>query len=181
MALPQESQSLFERHGVPVQFCGIGKVNATYWTTKLIHQGAQAILNLGTAGSHKFSTHTVVQCAEFVQRDMDLSPLGAPLGSTPLDTTPNRLAAQTIDLGYTWGLCGSGDRFENGAPRLPCDLVDMEGFAIAKVCHLERRPFYAYKYITDGSNSHSYNDWKFNLAKAAQALWSCYEKFVAHY
>ncbi len=32
------------------------------------------------------------------------------------------------------GICGTGDSFETGLPKVPCNLVDMEGYAIAKVC-----------------------------------------------
>ena len=32
------------------------------------------------------------------------------------------------------GICGTGDSFETGLPKVSCDLVDMEGYALAKVC-----------------------------------------------
>ena len=45
------------------------------------------------------------------------------------------------------------------------DVVDMEAFAIAKVCKMNHVNFLCYKYITDYLNKEGYNDWKSNISK----------------
>jgi len=178
MALPSESQGLFEKAGVKVYYSGIGKINATFKTTELILQSRpKKILNLGTAGSHKFKTHDMIECRGFVQKDMDLTPLNFPLGETPLDEIPGRIEIPTI-TNLPKGICGTGDVFEIGTPKLTCDLVDMESYAIAKVCKKLNTEFTSIKYITDGSDPHAKDDWLKNLKPAAEALLKFYQQFV---
>jgi adenosylhomocysteine nucleosidase len=175
IALPQESQGKFEKAQINVHYCGIGKVNAAHKAMELIlgHK-YDAILNLGTAGSHKFATHTLVECDSYVQRDMDLSPLGMKRGITPMDEIPGAITGSRISKLNNFGTCGTGDSFEIGPPKVNCDLVDMEAFAIAKVCKKMQIPFYAIKYITDGSDHSAHNDWIENLKPASTSLLQFY-------
>lgn len=178
MALPSESQGLFEKAGVPVYFCGIGKINAAYKTTELIlTYKPKRVLNLGTAGSHFFKTHEVIECSSYIQKDMDLSPLGFPKGQTPLDDIPGMIEFPTV-TSLTKGVLGTGDVFELGLPQLKCDLVDMEGYAIAKVCKRLKVDFTAIKYITDGSDPQAKEDWLKNLAPASKKLFSIYKELI---
>ncbi len=63
VALPMETQGLFEQKNIPVHYCGIGKVNAAFKTAEVIFKtGCKHILNLGTAGSHRFPTHATIEC-----------------------------------------------------------------------------------------------------------------------
>jgi adenosylhomocysteine nucleosidase len=175
IALPQESQGKFEKAKIPVHYCGIGKVNAAQKAMEMIlSHKYDIILNLGTAGSHKFSTHTLVECDSYVQRDMDLSPLGMKLGITPMDDIPGLITGARISKLDNFGICGTGDSFEIGPPKVECDLVDMEAFAIAKVCKKMQIPFHAVKYITDGSDHTAHNDWFENLRPASSALLNFY-------
>jgi len=48
------------------------------------------VLNFGTAGSHILKTGSFVACRQFVQRDMDVSGIGYPLGVTPSKRSPPR-------------------------------------------------------------------------------------------
>lgn len=179
MALPSESQKLFEQAGVEVFYSGIGKVNAAITATELIHRKKPKILiNLGTAGSQKFVTHTLVECSGFVQRDMDLSPLGFPHGETPMDRIPGLIKANRLVGGKPSGICGTGDSFEVGPSKVPCDLVDMEAYAIAKVCKKFDIEFVSFKYISDGSDHNAHNDWVANLTPASIKLFEIYSYLV---
>ena len=84
---------------------------------------------------------------------MDVSPLGFEVGVTPLD---DHLAAeihlQTHFTDLPKGICGTGDSFETGQPKVACDVVDMEGYALAKVCHKLGVRLISVKYITDGAD-----------------------------
>jgi adenosylhomocysteine nucleosidase len=175
MALPGESQGEFEKNKISLHYCGIGKINAAHKTMEMIltHK-YKAILNLGTAGSHKFSTHSVVECTSYVQRDMDLSPLGMKRGVTPMDEIPGAIEGLKVTALELSGICGTGDTFEVGPPKLECDLVDMEAYAMAKVCKKMNIPFYSIKYITDGSDHSAHNDWVANLKPASKALLEIY-------
>ena len=59
MALELEGQGVFERRGIPVLYCGVGKVNATYALTRRLadyrHAGHALphVVNFGTAGSRR--------------------------------------------------------------------------------------------------------------------------------
>ena len=179
MALPQESRGLFEKENIPVNYCGIGKINAAFKATQLIlEQKPKHVLNLGTAGSHKFSAHSLIECRAFVQRDMDVSPLGFPLGQTPVDDIPGIIETPLILKNLASGVCGTADVFEIGPPKLECDLVDMEAYAIAKVCKKLSVPFTAIKYITDGSDDQAHKDWSANLPPASQKLLEVYRQLV---
>ena len=50
------------------------------------------------------------------------------------------------------------------------DVVDMEAYAIAKVCKLENIEFKCFKYISDNADENADNDWNKNLAKGASAF-----------
>ena len=52
------------------------------------------------------------------------------------------------DKGYS---CGSGDSFVNKQIEMEVDLVDMEAYALAKVCKLEGIKFRCFKYIYNNS------------------------------
>jgi len=89
MALPNESQGLFEKENIEVFYTGIGKVNAALTAVEAIHKTqCKVIINLGTAGSSKFNTHDLVEVVSFIQRDMDITALGFKIGETPFDPIP---------------------------------------------------------------------------------------------
>jgi adenosylhomocysteine nucleosidase len=50
------------------------------------------------------------------------------------------------------------------------DVVDMEAYAIAKVCKLENIEFKCFKYISDNADQNASNDWNTNLILGAKAF-----------
>src|SRR6185369_14743013 len=81
-ALPEEAGEEFRDQ--EVLFTGVGKVNAAYSLTKKLHQHNYSIVvNLGSAGSNVFNKGDIVCCTHFVQRDMDVTPLGFAEFKTP--------------------------------------------------------------------------------------------------
>lgn len=180
VALPAETQGLFAAGAVPVHYCGIGKVNAAFKTTEVIlKSGCRRVINLGTAGSHRFPTHTLVECRGFIQKDIDLSPLGYPKCETPLDDLGGLvLENETFLPDLAQGICATGDRFETTPPQFACDLVDMEAYAMAKVCRRLGVGFTAIKYITDGSDATSHQNWAENLIPASRRLREVFERLV---
>jgi adenosylhomocysteine nucleosidase len=182
MALEVESQGLFAERAVPVLYTGIGKVNAAYRLTRALaqHRAQHGILprvvNFGTAGSPTLPAGSIVSCRRFVQRDMDVSGLGFPVGTTPFEAVPPTLEFPALFAELPEGVCGSGDRFETGKPVVTCDVIDMEAYALAKVCHLEGADFGSAKFVTDGADGNAGVDWQENLPRAARAFLDLYDR-----
>jgi adenosylhomocysteine nucleosidase len=180
MALAVESAGAFEGAGVPVLYCGIGKVNAAVVLTRELCryvQGSQPpplVLNFGSVGSRVHDTGTLVGCHEFVQRDMDVTGLGFEIGVTPYDAAPARLVFEPRFTHLPAALCGSGDSFATGACLVECDVVDMEAYALAKACWLGGAPFACAKYVTDGADHTAADSWRDNVHKAAQEFLELY-------
>lgn len=183
MALPMEAQGRFEQAGIDVLYTGIGKVNAACTLTRRLAELARAgtppslVVNFGTAGSRRFPAGTVVGCTRFEQRDMDVSGLGFDVGVTPFEDVPKTIAFPSVFTALPEGTCGTGDRFENeGAGNaLPWDVIDMEAYALAKVCWFEGVPFACAKYVSDGADAAAAGDWQQSLARAADAFLALYE------
>ncbi|WP_407304911.1 5'-nucleosidase [Acinetobacter sp.] len=177
MALPNESKGLFEQAEIQVHYSGIGKVNAAFKAFDVIQKtGCKTLLNLGSAGSSQFDAHALVEVITFVQRDMDVSPLGFTVGVTPMDKDhPAEIHLEPYFQHLEKGICGTGDSFETGKPKVDCDLVDMEGYALAKVCKKLDVRLISVKYITDGANDTAHLDWEENLLLGAQKLLKLYQ------
>ena len=144
---------------------GVGKINATYNTLKLIQiHKPKIIVNYGTVGAINTKLKGIVECTKFYQRDMDVRGLDFKLGETPFDKVKEIIIS---DSGYS---CGTGDSFVNQKIEMEVDVVDMEAYAIAKVCMLENIEFKCFKYISDNADENANNDWNTNLALGAEAF-----------
>jgi adenosylhomocysteine nucleosidase len=189
MALPAESDGVFEAAAVPVVYCGVGKVNAAIALTRELsryrHAGDEMplVLNFGTAGSRVHATGALVACHEFAQRDMDVRGLGFALGVTPFDPTPQILTFEPVFTHLAAATCGSGDSFATAAGdagdagdagHASHSVVDMEAYALAKACWLEGAPFACAKYVSDGADHAAAADWQNNVHKAAGEFLSLY-------
>jgi adenosylhomocysteine nucleosidase len=171
IAMPEESGGLAEGLGFPMVYTGVGKVNAAYRLTRALaaNRGIARVINFGSAGSATLPRHALVPCDRFVQRDMDATAIGFLHGQTPFDETGIVIAHAPLFAGAQY-VCGSGDSFETGTPKVFCDVVDMEAFALAKVCLYEGVAFASLKYITDGADGSAPGDWRENLHRAAEAF-----------
>jgi adenosylhomocysteine nucleosidase len=174
IALRVESSGVFEAAGVPVLYCGVGKVNAAIALTKELsryaHQGEEMplVVNFGSAGSRCFAPGTLVGCQEFVQRDMDVSGLGFALGITPYDEAPSALTFEPVFTHLPSAVCGSGDSFATADIEVDCAVIDMEAYALAKVCWHENARFACVKYVTDGADHAAADDGQHNVHVAAE-------------
>lgn len=170
-ALEAEAQGQFEN----ALYCGVGKVNAAYRLTRyLMGCGSEArpslIMNLGSAGSAHFPAGTVVNCTQFVQRDFDVTALGFEAYVTPFESTGAALHNGLRFAAYPEGICGCGDNFDTAHGEAVWNVVDMESYALAKICLLEGIPFACFKYITDGANADAADSWSARLAETAAKL-----------
>ena len=158
IALPEEAQGI---EGYPIYLSGCGKINATIATMKAIHDGHEFIINYGSAGTVSDVTG-LVEVTGYVDRDMDAIALGFQLGQTPFENG--------VMIGDSGIVCGSGDKFATSKPKIECDIVDMEAYALSKVCYHYDVPFISFKYITDGADGEANNDWEENVSKGIEVF-----------
>ncbi len=150
----------------PVVHTGVGKLNAAIRLYEaLLFYKPDLVVNYGTAGavSHK---HGLLKVDTFVQRDMDVRGLGVPRGVTPFEADEKLPEAKGVVL-------ASGDSFVTDSELhlegldIPIDLIDMEGYALYKVCAHHDTAFDCYKYVTDSTDENASDDWVENVARGA--------------
>ena len=184
-ALEQETQGQLGDYDPDVLYTGVGKVNATYKLTSYLESFGEympykIVINYGTAGSRELPVGELVDCTKFIQRDMDATQFGFLRGQTPFEETDSLYNGKSIivldsnsefnPIGKHY-VCGTGDNFVDDVPleaytfgdNWMCDVVDMESYALAKVCSHYEVPFISFKYITDYADEHSVGDWEDNL------------------
>ena len=67
--------------------------------------------------------------------------------------------------------CGSGDDFCLSYDAAQFQVVDMEAYALAKVCHMEGVPFASVKFISDGAKDESSaSEWHEGAHTAGESL-----------
>ena len=137
-------------------YTGVGKVNATIQSLTLARSiNPSIIVNFGTAGACDRNISGLVECGTFLDRD-DSSKFeefsNNPISNEGSADNPNMLTIST------------GDNFVT-SPLDDCDVVDMEAYAIAKVCQLRNIHFKCFKYITDYVDKNSSKDWYQNISK----------------
>ena len=172
-ALEVETQGQLEDYRV--LYTGVGKVNATLELTKELQRAylhylppmPKLVINYGTAGSRKIKKGQLVDCTKFIERDMDVTGLGFMRGQTPFENDiPIILDYDHVEFNPIGrkASCGSGDNFVEDRTNYYGEVVDMEAYALAKVCHHYDINFISFKYITDGADEQSHEDWEKNLS-----------------
>ena len=185
MALPQESRGLLERSRANLLYTGVGKVNAAATLARRLAEircsGAELplVVNMGTAGSRGIPAHTLVAATRFAQRDMDVSGLGFAPGVTPFDAAPAVIEFPHVFTHLRAALCSTADSFATDRHEVSGDVVDMEAFALARVCFADQARFACVKYVTDGADSDSATHWEAALDNAARAFHTTYEFLLA--
>ena len=173
LALPQENaNNRLDDLGLEILYTGVGKVNATLALMRRLAQGTapSLIINAGSAGSHTLPAGHVVAAAQFHQRDMDATAMGFALGETPFES-PILLANGLAVPGLTSAICYTGDSFVTTAhTQLTLEVIDMEAYALAKVCDQLGHRFVCLKFITDGADGQAASDWASSVILAADKL-----------
>ena len=175
-ALEVETQGQLDDYDV--LYTGVGKVNATFELTRKFGKFGSylrydMVINYGTAGSRKIKKKTLVDCTKFIQRDMDVTGLGFMRGETPFEQDPPFvIQQQNVEFNPIGrnATCGSGDNFAEDKSQYYGEVVDMEAYALAKVCYLYDIPFISFKYITDGADEQAHEDWEKNLADGIEVF-----------
>lgn len=160
-----------EQHEVYLVKCGIGKVASAAAASILIHAlDVDAVINTGSAGGFDPSlcVGDVVIADKLLHHDVDVQHFGYELGQVPQmplyyesDTKLIEKAKKAINdnlsIQVKVGLICSGDSFigsDEAAVEIRQNFkdiaaVEMEGAAIAQVCHLMNIPFVVIRSLSD--------------------------------
>lgn len=161
---------------------GIGKVNIAICTQILVDlYGVNTVINTGVAGSLNpvldIGDIVLSRCAQ--QHDMDVSPLGDPVGTIPrmdesifpADETLVSLAKSACekanpDIHCHIGKVVSGDQFIADGDKknylvntFQGDCAEMEGAAMAQVAYLNQIPFLIIRAISDKADNSGHMDY----------------------
>ena len=145
-------QEEFSSDKYNILYTGAGKINAAMAAQWLIdNYKAQKIINVGTAGGNpnKVEKGKIYTIGKVVDRDWNV----------PGNPNPHILITDDDNL----KTCYTGDSFVTDWNN-DYDIVDMESFAIAKVCNAPENniPFVCYKYISDTGSD---EEWQESLVK----------------
>ena len=180
----------FQEHELVFILCGIGKVNAAIHTQYLIDSHApNYIINVGVAGSlsEELNFGDVVIANDLVQHDINVVAFGIPLGQIPrMDVFAFPSAPKLLDIAkklidhteykIVIGRVATGDQFidnKNHAESIYKEFnalaCEMEGAAVAQVCHVNHVPFLVVRALSDMAGRtdtaiHSYEELKLMTA-----------------
>jgi adenosylhomocysteine nucleosidase len=147
-----------ELFGIPIHIIGVGKVNAAVNTYKLIQKyNPDYVVNFGSCGNLK--NHKVGEVLEvggvwddFFTGDTGIEP------HPGIKLSDSEIQLFSTDTFYVSSLTHHV-RYKYYIDR--CDLVDMEGYSIAKVCKDEKISLSLYKWVSDDGST---DDWQANAA-----------------
>ena len=140
-----------ELFGHRIHIVGVGKVEAALNTKKLIEQHKLAwgggkprhIINFGSCGN--LASHKVGDVLEVGEIYDDFYGCVVP-EHEPIKISDSNIKLFTTDTFYDRSAVYS-NHYHNMINK--CDLVDMEGYSIAKVCRSERISLSLYKWVSD--------------------------------
>ena len=164
-ATPLEHGGLREIDGIPIFQVGIGKINAASNLTEILwNEEPDVVINFGSCGNLK--NHKVSEVIEVgsVYNNIDVRPF-AEYGCTPDNNDCEiKLSDSGVKL-FTTDQIYDNSRTDYAEKYLDminyCDIVDMEGYALAYVCKQRGIPFKSYKWVSDDGNV---DTWEENAA-----------------
>lgn len=138
---------------------GVGPVEAAVETTaalaRLRAEGTRPalVVSLGSAGSRELEQGQVFQARSVSYRDMDASPLGFEPGVTPFLDLPRQIELGLLIPGVPAATLSTGANIVSGAAYdgIDAQMVDMETFAVLRVCQHFGVPMIALRGISDGA------------------------------
>lgn len=169
-----------------ILFTGVGKINATHVLTRYLatHPEIKTVINYGTAGAaYGVSKGELIKCTTFIQGDMDCGEL---VGGPGITFGDDEILSNLLQFGTDGFICRTQDQFVNDIDALDMfehlihgnkfNCVDMEAYALAKVCGYMNKDFICYKYISDDANSDADSDWQQNVAGGEELFYDILKK-----
>ena len=157
----------YKNSNVNILYTGVGKVNALVSLSNNIEKYGtpSIIINYGTAGTVNKKHSGLVEVDVILQRDMIAEPQ-APRGITPFDK--DEVSGAMLLNSNTDITLGTGDSFvQEPDPWFEyssIDIVDMEGYALAKYAKINKIPFRCFKYVTDFADENAMKNWTKNVS-----------------
>jgi adenosylhomocysteine nucleosidase len=135
---------------------GVGPIEAAIALTNALATMPSlpsVVVSLGSAGSARLEQTAIYQASSVSWRDMDASALGFPKGVTPFLDLPAELALDLQVPGIPSARLSTGADIVTGAryDAIDADMVDMETFALLRVCQTFGVPLIALRGISDGA------------------------------
>lgn len=136
-------------------FTGVGPVEAAISVSNALNNletKPDCIVCLGSAGSATLQQTEIYQVSSIAYRDMDASPLGFEKGATPLLDVPAIIELPNQVEGLNKASLSTGASIVSGDTynHINADMVDMETFAIQRVCMTNQLPLIGLRGISDG-------------------------------
>jgi len=162
--------------------CGVGKVFAAHAASIITsHFPATSVINVGVAGgiAPEVNIGDVVLSSQLVQHDVDVTAFGYALGRVPSsDDVFWQACKKLVDIGQKAaeealpadkklhiGAVATGDQFIHSPEakdgiwsNFKALCAEMEGAAIAQICHVANIPFVAIRAISDKADGTAHED-----------------------
>jgi len=181
-------QATYKNLELVLAYSKIGKVNATLTASTLLEKfGAQMLLFTGVAGAVNpaYKIGDLVAATALCQHDLDISIFGHPHGLVPegaVYVSPSqeliKLAqdvAERKGLVLHQGIIATGDQFVASPERkewiattFKADAIEMEGAAVAVVCHALNVPFFVLRAMSDTADTDAHFDFDAFLKVSAK-------------
>ncbi len=159
-----------------ILFTGVGKINATLALTKYLckNPDTEIVINYGTAGGIDPDMKGLLHVGKFVQSDMDCREFGFDMYQTPFESNTQTIVVDT--KGFT---CYTQDKFAVQKPMGYCNCIDMESYALAKVCMDFDIKFKCLKFISDvvGKGDQT-ADWEANKSLGVEMFESSLKEII---
>ena len=192
----RQLKQLFEGMDVMVQKCGIGKVNAALGAQRMISEfHPDVIISSGCAGgngddinvqdvivSSELSYHDVY-CGTAIDNSTKYGQVqGMPSSFEPSPWLLQKALSLNCGVKVHAGLIVTGDWFVDSREKM-CEIighfpkakaVDMESWAIAQTCYINKIPFISFRVISDiplrDTNASQYHDFWNTMAEHSFAV-----------
>jgi adenosylhomocysteine nucleosidase len=144
--------------------CQVGPVEAALHLSQYLatHEKPDLIVSLGSAGSAVLEQAKVYQVSSVSYRDMDASSFGFEKGTTPFLDLPAevKLSHQIPNIASARLSTGANVVSGEAYKSVDAEMVDMETWAIMRVCMAFDVPLIGLRGISDGAEPVSeYSDW----------------------
>lgn len=155
MAADQEYGEALQSRFTPL-ITGVGPVEAAVQLTAALSAlgsiRPDLVVSLGSAGSRDLEQTTIYQVASVSYRDMDASALGFEKGATPFLDLPVTLDLPIQLSGLPHATLSTGANIVSGKAydQIEAEMVDMETYAVLRVCQHFGVPLIGLRGISDG-------------------------------
>ena len=152
------------RERIEPLLCHVGPVEAALNLTRYLatNSSVDLVVSLGSAGSSTLEQTGIYQASEVSYRDMDASPLGFEKGVTPFLDLPAKITIHLTIPKLPSARLSTGANIVSGEAyeAVDADMVDMESWALLRVCQRFEIPMIGLRGISDGKEPlKEYSDW----------------------